>query len=144
MSELTKIHITPEQVHSAIMSSMRITMSEHEWEWTQKDQEEMATCNLWQATERSKLRATLDKTTRCLMAYNEYFRAIASGEYDSNRRPAPLRDFEQLLLDKGGEASKEYWAEETRTEKKCTCPLLRDSGKTIFGVNWYCPIHGGE
>ena len=84
------------------------------------------------------LRAKLKKTVGCLMAYNEYFGAIATGEYDSNRRPAPLRDFEQLLLDKGRAASKEYRGEET----KCTCPLLMDDGKIFSGVNYLCPIHG--
>lgn len=29
--------------------------------------------------------------------YHEYFKAIERGEYDSNRRPAPLRDFEMIL-----------------------------------------------
>ena len=66
------------------------------------------------AEENETLRAKLDKTMRCLMAYNEYFAAIADGEYNSNMRPAPLRVFEQLLLDKGRDASKEYRGEEKK------------------------------
>jgi len=57
--------------------------------------------------ENEALRAHLEKITRCLAAYNEYFSAIADGEYTSNLRPAPLRAFEQLLLDKGRAALKE-------------------------------------
>jgi chromosome segregation ATPase len=33
-----------------------------------------------------------------LMGFVEYFSAIQRGEYNTNRRPSPLRDFEQVLL----------------------------------------------
>jgi len=31
--------------------------------------------------------------------FAEYFGAIQRGEYDNNRRPAPLRPYEELILD---------------------------------------------
>lgn len=57
MSDLTEIHLKKEQVNSAIMSAMRITMSPHEWSWTQLEQEEMAMTILWLGAENSKLLA---------------------------------------------------------------------------------------
>jgi len=60
MSELTKIHITKDQIQSATYSALRITLSQHEWTWTQAEQEEMATYILWQAVE---LQTLVDKST---------------------------------------------------------------------------------
>ena len=38
----------------------------------------------------------MTKTEKCLLAWIEYFEAIDAGEYAS--RPAPIRDWEYVLL----------------------------------------------
>lgn len=58
-NDTTTIHITEEQKHCAIMSAIRMTMSDHEWTWTQEEQQNMAGMILWLCTENSKLKGKL-------------------------------------------------------------------------------------
>lgn len=46
---------------------------------------------------------TSEEIKKCLWKFVEYFEAIADGEYVNNRRSSPLRDYEQLMLDKARE-----------------------------------------
>lgn len=39
----------------------------------------------------------IENLSKTVAAYREYFDAIKQGEYNNNRRPAPLRDFEDVL-----------------------------------------------
>ena len=48
--------------------------------------------------------AEITTLRRCIAGYNEYFKAIERGEYETNRRTFPLRDYEVLLLAKGEQA----------------------------------------
>jgi hypothetical protein len=40
----------------------------------------------------------VDALRKALSAWVEYFGAIKDGEYDNNRRPQPLRSYEEVLL----------------------------------------------
>lgn len=53
-------------------------------------------------------REKVEKLISALSAYNEYFEAIKRGEYEANRRAAPLRSFEQILQDAGRSAIAEF------------------------------------
>lgn len=44
-------------------------------------------------------RAALRDMINLSAKYTEYFEAVSAGEYDKNRRPAPLRDYEQMMVD---------------------------------------------
>ena len=46
----------------------------------------------------------LKKCHSALGSFVEYFDAISRGEYDKNRRPAPLRTLELTFLEKGRKA----------------------------------------
>jgi len=60
MTELTKIHMTEEDRNAAVYTALRVTMSPHEWTWTEQEQTSMAQLILWQSTEISKLLAVAD------------------------------------------------------------------------------------
>ena len=60
MNELTKIHITEDEKKSAVMSALRVTMSPHEWTWTDREQVEMAQYILWQSTRIAVLEKILE------------------------------------------------------------------------------------
>lgn len=49
--------------------------------------------------ENTELREVNEKLSYQVIKYYEYFKAIESGEYNNNRRSAPLRVFEEIIQD---------------------------------------------